>query len=68
MAAYALLVEGYVQTGAPLPTAVEKVDESLGLSGPVDGTEMVSEPTGPVHENAQALVEFESMLRGVKMK
>jgi hypothetical protein len=59
-------VEGYVQTGAPLPVAVEKVDESLGLAWAVDGPEMVT--AQPVNENDQALLELESMMRAVKPK
>jgi hypothetical protein len=58
--AYAALVEQWQGIGRDLLTAVEQVNESLGLGAPGE------QPKPTVTDNDRALKELQAMMAGVK--
>jgi len=59
--AYAILIEEYTRLGTDLLSAIEKVDESLGLRDPLERAERQASPA----DNDRALAELQKMMGGI---
>lgn len=62
--AYAMLVEEYQRVGTDLLTAIEKVNESLGLAV-IAPEAVVAEQVPSARENDRALAELKKLVGGL---
>ena len=63
-AAYAVLVAEYQRIGKDILTAVEEVNQSIGLTPVTDGPTVPSGPSAA--DNDRALAELNKLMAGVK--